>query len=299
MDALMDPNDQALMEGLSALGPLLLGARKHQEGNEGDLANKRHKAARGDAQAADLQAKETMTNLLRLMTQVLLNHDRALQLQLRQDCFVMFAQSREDGILPLLTQMAKTWRDQAPQQRDNIRWPTLRTHLMGGLVTELHRRAKQVANSKPGEPLWDVAINKGALLPDGSWAYQKWSPESKQLIRAAHPPIPMERMLRDLQTLEDLLKSNRHVVKFQSLRNDQETIPWLLQLSHRDSDVWELMHDLCNNTIWTLLGMSVKQHNQVLSKPALQLHATLGKGTSWPSKGKGKTKHTPKPSNQS
>ena len=109
----------------------------------------------------------------------------------------------------------------------------------------------------------------------------------------------MERMLRDLQTLEDLLKSNRHVVKFQSLRNDQETIPWLLQLSHRDSDVWELMHDLCNNTIWTLLGMSVKQHNQVLSKPALQLQATLGKGTSWTSKGRGKTKHTPKQSHQS
>ena len=77
MDALMDPNDQALMEGLSALGPLLLGARKYQEGNEGDLANKRHKGTRGDDQA-DLQARETMTNLLRLMAQVLLNHDRAL-----------------------------------------------------------------------------------------------------------------------------------------------------------------------------------------------------------------------------
>ena len=100
----------------------------------------------------------------------------------------------------------------------------------------------------------------------------------------------MERMLRNLQTLEDLLKSNCHVVKFQSLRKDQETIPWLLQLSHRETDVWELMHDLCNNTIWTLLGMSVKQHNQVLSKQALQLQATLGKGSTWQSKGRGKTK---------
>lgn len=293
MDGLMDPNDQALMDGLAVLGPILLGSRKHQEGNEGDWGNKRHKGHSG-AQDDGQPAKEAMTGLLRLMAQVILNHDRALQLRDRQDCFVMFAQSREDGILPLLTKMAKEWKDQAPQQKDNIRWLTLRTHLVGGLLTELLRRAQQVSGSKVGEALWDTATGNGTLLPCGSWPFQQWSVEQKQLVRSAHPPVPMDRMLRNLQVLTDLFQSNQHVVKFQCLRQDQTTVPWILQLTHRDSDAWMLLHDLCHNTIWTLVGMSVKMHSLVLSKQAMQLQDMLGKGSSGPSKGRGKTKTSPK-----
>ena len=275
MDALMDPNDQALMDGLQALGPLLLGARKHLDGND-DHQPKRHKAAAKDAASND-QSAEAMASMLRLMAQLILSHERSIQLQLRQDCFVLFAQDRPEGIIPHLKVLAQSWKEKAPSHVDDLKWPNLRTHLMAGVVAELHCRVQQLAASKKGEQLWDLAVEKGTLLPDGSWGYQKWCPESKQLKRAARAPLSMQQMLRNLQSLEELLQSNSHVQKFHSLRTDQSTVPWLLQLSHRDSDAWYLLQDLCQNTAWSLLGMSVKQHNQALSRPAHLLQQTLNK----------------------
>ena len=100
----MDPNDQALMDGLQALGPLLLGARKHLDGND-DHQPKRHKASQ-DGALADPASAAAMTDMLRLMAQLILSHERAIQLQLRQDCFVLFAQDRPEGIIPHLKAMA-------------------------------------------------------------------------------------------------------------------------------------------------------------------------------------------------
>jgi hypothetical protein len=294
MDALMDPNDQALMDGLQALGPLLLGARKHLDGNDDHLPTRHKAASTGDAQ--DAPSTVAMTGMLRLMAQLILSHERAIQLQLRQDCFVLFAQDRPEGIIPHLTGLAQSWREQAPKHQDDLKWPNLRTHLMAGVVAELHRRVQQLAASKQGDPLWDLAVEKGTLLPDGSWGFQKWCPETKQLKRAPRTPLQMTQMLRHLQSLEELFQSNSHIQKFHSLRTDQPTVPWLLQLSHRDSDAWYLLQDLCQNTAWSLLGMSVKQHNMSLSKPAALLQQTLNDLPAPKGKSRGKGKDTMKPS---
>ncbi|CAL1152943.1 unnamed protein product [Cladocopium goreaui] len=254
MDALMDPNDQALMEGLAALGPLLLGSRKHQEGSVEEQHPKRHKAKAKDDQEHDGLNKEAITTLLRLMGQLLLSHERSIQLNQRQDCFVLFCQNRPEGIVPHLATLASKWREDLPQQKDNTRWPNLRTYLMKGVITELHRRVQQLAASKQGDQLWDVAVNKGTIHPDGSWSYQKWSPEQKQLIKASRSPVTMAQMLRNLQILEEHFQSNAHVVRFQSLKNpqsSQEAIPWILQISHREAEAWELMVELCHNTVWS------------------------------------------------
>ena len=300
MDALMDPNDQALMDGLAALGPLLLGSRKHHEGSVEEQHPKRHKAKAKEEQDLDGHNKEAITTLLRLMGQLLLNHERSIQLNQRQDCFVLFCQNRPEGIVPHLTMLASKWREEWPQQKDNLRWPNLRTYLMKGVITELLRRVQQLAATKPGDQLWDVAVSKGTIHPDGSWGYQKWSQETKQLIKASRSPVAMAQMIRNLQILEEQFQSNAHVVRFQSLKNtqsSQEAIPWILQISHREAEAWELLVELCHNTVWSLLGMSAKQHSQVLSKPALLLQQAMGKGQNPQGKsrgrGKGKTSQSP------
>jgi hypothetical protein len=291
MDAWMDPNDQALMAGLEALGPLLLGPRKHPEGDEDGQQPKRHKAKAKDAQSSEGPNQEAIMPLLKLMGQLILSHERSIQLTQRQDCFVLFCQNRPEGIVPHLTALATKWREEWPQQKDNIRWPNLRTYLLKGVITELHRRVQQLASSKQGDQLWDVAVSKGTILPDGGWSFQKWAPESKQLVRAARNPVTMPQMLRNLQLLEELLQSNAHVARFQSLRNNnQDAIPWILQINHRETEVWEVLVDLCHNTVWSLLGMSVKQHSQSLSKPAMLLQQTLGKGQASQGKSRGRGK---------
>ena len=287
----MDSNDQALMAGLEALGPLLLGPRKHPEGEDEEQQPKRHKAKAKEDKGSDGHSQEAIMSLLKLMGQLILSHERSIQLNQRQDCFVLFCQNRPEGIVPHLTALATKWREEWPQQKDNIRWPNLRTYLMKGVITELHRRDQQLANSKQGDQLWEVALSKGTILPDGGWGFQKWAPESKQLVRAARSPIAMPQMLRNLQLLEELLQSNAHVARFQSLRNSsQDAVPWILQINHRESEVWEALVDLCHNTVWSLLGMSVKQHSQTLSKPAMLLQQTLGKGQAHQGKNRGRGK---------
>jgi len=287
MDALMDPSDQALMEGLTALGPLLLGNRRLHEVSADEQHNKRHKSKGKNDSSSDGLQPEAVHAMLKLMGQLILSHERSTQLSQRQDCFVMFCQNRPEGIVPHLTCLAKTWREEWPKQQDNQRWLNLRTYLVQGVIKELLRRVQQLANSKAGDQLWEVATTKGTILPDGSWGYQKWSTETKQLIKAPKPPMTMQVMLRTLQTLEDLLDSNAHVIQFKSLRTDQPTIPWLLQLTHRETEVWDLLGELCHNSVWSLLGMSVKRHNQALSKQAMLLQKTLGKGEG-KNKGQGK-----------
>ncbi|CAL1139392.1 unnamed protein product [Cladocopium goreaui] len=166
MDALMDPNDQALMEGLAALGPLLLGSRKQQEGSVEEQHPKRHKAKARDDQEHDGLNKEAITTLLRLMGQLLLSHERSIQLNQRQDCFVLFCQNRPEGIIPHLATLASKWREDLPQQKDNMRWPNLRTYLMKGVITELHRRVQQLASSKPGDQQRHHSPGRELELPE-------------------------------------------------------------------------------------------------------------------------------------
>ena len=116
----MDSNDQALMAGLEALGPLLLGPRKHPEGEDEEQQPKRHKAKAKEDKGSDGHSQEAIMSLLKLMGQLILSHERSIQLNQRQDCFVLFCQNRPEGIVPHLTALATKWREEWPQQRSGL-----------------------------------------------------------------------------------------------------------------------------------------------------------------------------------
>ena len=123
----------------------------------------------------------------------------------------------------------------------------------------IHTRVKQMSESRQGEQLWDTAVSPMAVGPTRtSSLYEQRGPRCQWWRCCAH--------CKPWKT---------------------SSVPWLLQLSHRE-DVWEMMTDLCNCTVWTLLGMSRKQHSQTMSKPAQLLQQALGKGGQLPQKGKGK-----------
>ena len=69
------------------------------------------------------------------------------------------------------------------------------------------------------------------------------------------------------------------MICFHGLRPQQKVIPWCLQVSLREADVWTAMSQLCHSTVWGLMAMSVKQHNQVMSRPAQTLQNLIGKGS--------------------
>ena len=155
---------------------------------------------------------------------------------------------------------------------------TLRSHLLRGLLQELLTRVVQLQESQPGQQLWDTAVTKQTILQDGSWVYMKWSPSDQQLIPTKRTPIPMGQMVKLLKVLIAALQDNMHVLRFQSLRTQQE-------VTLRDSELWATFNELTGNSVWGLMAMSLKRHQQVYSKPAQQLADLLGKG-----KGRGKGK---------
>ena len=281
---LLDQHDQELMSGLQALGPLLLGPRKWMAENDEDRHTKRHKAVKVEDGSPEL------ADMVRLMAQIVLNHEKSIQHYHRQDCFVMFAQTDPQGAMPLLLDLTNSWKC-LPEPQPAQQKTTLRTFLMAGPLKELHKRARQIANSKPGEELWDTAVRKGTIQADGSWMYQRWAPDSQQLVTAAKAPLPMPRMLKLLETMETLLQDNSHIVRFHSLRHQAHVVPWMLQVTLRDCELWTLLNQTTQCTIWSLLGMTVKQHHQQLTKPAQMLTDLLGlKGSSQKGQGKGKSK---------
>ena len=79
---------------------------------------------------------------------------------------------------------------------------------------------------------------------------------------------------------------SHHIIRFHALRPQVDMTPWQLQINLRDDEVWRIMGLLTNSTVWVLLGMQVKCHNQQLSKPAAMLQDWLHKAT--PQKGRGK-----------
>ena len=92
-------------------------------------------------------------------------------------------------------------------------------------------------------------------------------------------------MLKELQYMEELLEDSDHILRFHNLKPQSEMTPWHLQITLRDEEVWRCLTLMAQNTVWILLGIQAKQHNQSMSKPAQALQTWLGNR---PTKGQGK-----------
>jgi hypothetical protein len=285
---MLDQSDTELLQSFQHLGPLLMQASQYMREKDEEPLNKKLKQEPVGADKAAPQPNQQNKALLTLihhLAKVVLQHDRAIQMDRRQDSFVIFAQVSAEGALPLLTSKAKEWKDMTEKTT------TLRTYLLKHLILEIQQRAIKLSQSTQGAQLWDVAVSKGVILQDGSWPFQQWCHTEKKLTKSHRAPLPMSRILKDLQFMVELLTDNDHVMRFHSLRPQANVVPWMLQLNLREDDLWRLFHQLSQSTLWGLLGLSLKQHNQQVSKPAQLLdQLTNTQGTSTKGRGKGKTK---------
>ena len=290
----MDQYDHELMKSFRQLGSLLQAASLYKREKEEEPQHKRAKQEQSteghDPGQSKSQVQAAMMGMMKVMATLLLQHERSIQLQHRQDSFVIYAQVSPQGAVPLLTQLAVDWKKIQQQNPDSQKLPTLRTFLFKGLVKEIHLRVQKMGKSRQGEDLWDRALQRGVLLQDGSWPYQKWSHEEKCLVQASRSPLSMDRLLKQLQFLEELLEDSTHVVRFHTLKAQQTVVPWYLQLNIRQDNVWHIMSELQQLGMWSLLGLSVKMHTQTQSRQALLLQQCLHQNTpGGKSKGKGKS----------
>eukprot|EP00435_Cladocopium_sp_Y103_P020991 s4177_g5.t1 len=162
------------------------------------------------------------------------------------------------------------------------------------LIGSLHQRVQAVSESKPGEELCDQALKQRTLLADGTWPFMQWSHQEQKLIQSKRQPMGMQKLLKELKVLQELVQEVDTVVKFQSLRPQAQTVAWCLQLSARADESWTILQGLTQSTSWSLMGVSTKSNSQHLSKVAQQVQVMMGKGKSSQkgAKGKGKSRLT-------
>lgn len=290
----LDQNDLDLLQSFKELGPLLQAASLYQRDKDEEPQSKRPKQEAGledtGHQLTKPQVQNAMMGMMKVMARLVLQHERSLQLMHKQDSFVFYAQVSPQGAVPLLAQAAVEWKDLHQKNPGNPKLPTMRTFLLKTMVKELSSRVVKMSTSAKGEELWDRAVDRGVLLPDGSWPYQKWSHSDKRLIAASKAPLSMARLLRQLQHLEELLEDSTHVTRFQSLKAQPTVIPWYLQVSLRQDEVWMILTELQQLSMWSLLGLALKAHNQGQCKQAELLQQCLHQQQPGAkSAGKGKT----------
>ena len=244
-----------------------------------------------------------VVKLVRLMGQMILRLDADQQMMRKQDSFVFFLQPAEPALLPQLMLRAKEWHQHMQQQHLPVEAQTdyvpLRIRLFQDLAMMLEDRVLKLSKADQKEQLWTAAREHGIVMEDGSFPFQRWNPQQKQLKQTKQDHVTMARMIKYTTQLKEISRDHTAILKFHSLKqmDGQQTVPWILQTGIRHDEIQSLMEVLQGCTVWGLIGATMKPHTQSQSKQCLQLQQMLGKGkgknhsTKGKSNGKGKPHH--------
>ena len=127
----------------------------------------------------------------RALIQLALRHESQLQAMAMEDQFILFLQSDQRGILPILIQATKQW--QELQKQKKTQW-ALRNHLFQTVTQELLARLEKVMQTKAQDEAWQGLLTAKMINQTGAWRYMTWCPQKKALIPLDRPPITMEKM---------------------------------------------------------------------------------------------------------
>eukprot|EP00435_Cladocopium_sp_Y103_P005223 s5033_g1.t1 len=226
-----DEQDAQMMEVFQHLAPLIRSpADKRAREDEPP-----EKVARPKQTPLLNQSNPPVMMFLQKLAHLVVQHDRDLCLQRRHDSFIFFMQTNTHGILPGLTQAAVEWKSSMKTPAEKP-LPPLRVYLMTFLIKDLRTRVKEIADSKPGEQLWEAVVKQGTLLPDGSWPFMQWCHKEGKLIQSKRTPLSMQRLTKELQTLEELMMEEENVAKSTTTGNFSGLVLAAQQLGRRSLD---------------------------------------------------------------
>lgn len=265
----------------AALAPLL-----SQATSDADKVAKRPKINHNKHKDEPDQTKELIVHLASMVLRL----DHECQQMRKQDSFIFYMQMEPEGVIHDLIKTGKQWHQEvqnSTQMQTTVRQP-LRMTLAQTMVGILKSRLEKMMLPAPQDGLFKAAIQTGILNSQGEFFYHRWDPAQKKLSDTDQAPVPMARMMRYVQQLEELLKDREAIQKFHALRapNGGLITPWVMQISLRMDDLHVVMSTLCGSKIWNVLGASVKAHSLNNSPQGVRLQQMLGKG-----KGRGKGKH--------
>lgn len=253
-------------------------------------SNKRARGLTQEERSNDAELRVALTQLVRVtraLGTLALRHEEAVSNLRSQDSFILFVQVAETSILNILLEAGAYWRSQ--KEAAGMDRP-LRSFLMKKMMQELLDRL-QGLNSHRESPLWKTLVKENLLLTDGSWPYQQWkASEQKSVPHPTKAAVSMQDMVNAVTEIQKLTEDLESVQRFNSLKKPVETMKvvlWRLQtgIHHQQLHI-HLLH-LCQNTVWSLIGAQLKQHQPQTTEPMTILQQFIYPNNRR-SKGKGK-----------
>ena len=300
MDSLMEDSDQTIstqmMETFKELAPLLDKSLQLAP-NPRRAKAPRKGGANAPDEAENLHQQEKPTGkamqLLTTMAQLIVRHDQEMNSLRRTDQFILFLNPDPTGALHLLIQESAMWKKQM-ESKSNMLLQPLRQHLVLALLKALSTNAGKIVESKDTDQLYQTSVQKGLILADRSFPFHRW--DGTQLVIDKKHPISAQKMFQHLTELQEMMLDKEMIVRFHALRapSDQNTkaVPWRLQINLRSDRAYDLLYQLCHNSVWMAVGATMKQHSLSQSPMATTLQNLMGKSKG---RGKGQNKTQPPP----
>lgn len=223
--------------------------------------------------------------MLLTMARLILRHEQEIQGLHRVDTFMIFCNREPSGLLQLLIQETGQWKKQL-EKPALVRMP-LRQHLFQAMLRHLLNQITRISKCSKEDDLMKALLKEGAILEDYSWPYLEWSKDQQRLVKNAKRPVTMPKMMEHVGELLEMATDSQLVQKFHSMnpQTAADIVPWRLTLNLRSDPPWELLFQLAYNSIWALLGATLKPHSQMQSGLARNLQEMVNTKTP---KGKGK-----------
>jgi len=167
--------------------------------------------------------------------------------------------------------------DQA--MKDVVTYVPLWAVLMQTMAQTLQTRLVKFSQCQQTDPVFQVALRHGLVHQNGAFPFHRWDVQQNKLLETDQPAISMDRMLKYIAQLVEVVQEVEATVKFHSLKSHETTaVPWLLQISIRNDEFSTLLNTLMNNKVWNLIGVSMKPHSLHQSSQAAQLQELMCKG---------------------
>ena len=160
----------------------------------------------------------------------------------------------------------------------------LRVVLGQVVLQEILERFTKLQAKGSQDPIWAKGIQQSILIQDGTWPFLQWDPTQRKLqILPNKTPIAGEKIQSALEELLELMKNPNNLLRFKSLQppsfnSSKKTVaPFLIQVTLRDSRLYDTLLWLSHNSVWTLIEARLRQHMVRPTQLVMQLLKNQGR----------------------
>ena len=254
-----------------------------QDSNMGDGPKRRRVAEQPRKPGGTRKESVELQAMVQQMAALVLRQGDDIQrLQVDTSFFLVMGSVAPQTVLPIIYKVAAEWKKLKQGNPKALDQP-LRVVMPQCLLTEMMSRT-ELTLAKP--EAFEAAIQAGLVTKEKAWTYRLWNADvEKTVVDPNRPAMPDRDMRQMLMTLKTKGMKGDTITRFQALRPlpedvqalKKESVPFLLDISLRDQELHALMIQLCQLSIWELLGGRMRQSRNKRSMQMDKLQAMLTK----------------------